>query len=225
MERQRCITVQQKKQQQPTKHHTTDAYVYKPIDYSHPKTKVGVAPSESISFMLPRDVLYKLRQEAKRKEISVNTLMTQIAKRHTDWYVAASQIGFVSVRKILIMKLLDEIRDDEKIKEIAKEVAKESNDLLLLLKKQYNTSIESALDLIESWIKESGYPYLHDTSGIDQNFHHFVIQHDMGLKWSLYLLEIYRDLFEELFNVTGVHFDMTDNTVEFTVDTGLEGGQ
>jgi hypothetical protein len=94
-----------------------------------------------------------------------------------------------------------------------------------LLKKQYNVDIESALDFIESWIKESGYPCIHDISGIEQNIHHFVIQHDMGLKWSLYLSEIYRDLFEELFNVTGVHFDMTNNTVGFTVDVGLEEGQ
>jgi hypothetical protein len=208
-----------------TKHHATDAFGHKPIDSSHPKTKISVVPSESISFRLPRNILYKLRQEAKRKEISVKTLMTQIAKQHTDWYVSEPQIGFISVRKILIMKLLDEIRDDEKIKEIAKEVAKESNDLLLFLKKQYNASMESALDFIESWIKESTYTYLHDISGIDQNIHHFVIQHDMGLKWSLYLSEICRDLFEELFNVRGVHFDMTDNTVGFTVDTGLDGRQ
>jgi hypothetical protein len=117
--------------------------------------------------------MYKLRQEAKRKEI-VSTLTTQIAKQHTDWYVNSSLPSFISVRKSMIMKLLDEIRDDEKIKEeIAREVAEDSNDLLL--KKQYNVDIESALDFIESWIKESGYPYIHDISGIEQNIHHFLL--------------------------------------------------
>jgi hypothetical protein len=208
-----------------TNNHTADAFGHKSINYSNSKTKNRIGRSESISFRLTRNILYKLRQEAKQKEISVDTLMTQIAKRHTDWYVNAGQIGFISVRKSLIMKLLDEIGEDEKIKEIAREVAKGSSDFLLLIKKQYNISIESALDFIESWIKESGYPYLHDISGVDQNIHHFVIQHDMGLKWSLYLSEIYRDLFEELFSITGVHFDMTDNTVGFTLDTGRAGGQ
>jgi hypothetical protein len=212
-------------QKKPTKHYTADASGHEPIDNYQPKTKIIADPGEGISFRLPQDILYKLRQEAKRKEISVDILMTQIAKQHTDWYVNASQIGFVSVRKSLIMKLLDEIGDKEKIREIAREVTKSSSDFLLSLKKQHNVPIESALDFIESWIKESGYPYLHDTSGLDQNIHHFVIQHDMGLKWSVYLSEIYRDLFEELFNVIGVHFDMTDNTVGFTLDTGREGGQ
>jgi hypothetical protein len=210
-------------QKKPTKHNTAaGASSYKSIDYSHSKTKTSSGPSESISFRLPRNILYKLRQEAKHKEISVDTLMTQIAKQHTEWYVNASQIGFVSVRKILIMKLLDEIRDNEKIKEIAREVARGSRDSILLLKEQYNIPIESTLDFIESWIKEAGYPYLHDISGVDQNIHHFVIQQEMGLKWSLYLSEILRNLFEELFNVTKVHFDITDNIVGFTLDTGQE---
>jgi hypothetical protein len=163
-----------------------------------------------------------LRQEAKQKEISLDTLRTHIGKQHTEWYVNASQIGFISVRKSLIMKLLDEIRDDENIKEIAREVARASSDTLLLLKEQYNIPMKSTLDFIESWIKEAGYPYIHDISGVDQNIHHFVIHQDMGLKWSLYLSEILRNLFEELFNVTKVHFEITDNIVAFTLNTGRE---
>jgi hypothetical protein len=209
----------------PTKNHTGDALGHRSIIYSNSKTKTRVGPSESISFRLPRNILYKLRQEAKQKEISADTLMTQIAKQHTDWYVNASQIGFISVRKSLIIKLLDEIKDDKKIKEIAREVAKGSSDSLLLLKEQSDIPMESALDFIEIWIKEAGYPYIHDISGIDQNIHHFVIQQDMGLKWSIYLSEIFRNLFEELLGATEVHFDITDSTVGFALDVGREGGQ
>ena len=211
-------------QMKPTRNHIPDAFGYKSINYSNSKTKNRVGPSVSISFRLTRNILYKLRQEAKQKEISVDTLMTQIAKQHTDWYVNASQIGFISVRKSLIIKLLDEIRDDKKIKEIARDVAKGSSDSLLLLKEQSDIAMESALDFIEIWIKEAGYPYIHDISGVDQNIHHFVIHQDMGLKWSLYLSEIFRNLFEGLLNATEIYFDITDNLVEFTLDTGGNGG-
>ena len=187
-----------------------------------PKLKLAVVLARASHLDCHVNILHKLRQEAKQKEISLDTLMTQIAKQHTEWYVNASQFGFISVRKSLIMKLLDEIRDDEKIKEIAREVARASRDTLLLLKEQYNIPMKSTLDFIESWIKEAGYPYIHDISGVDQNIHHFVIQQDIGLKWSLYLSEILRNLFEELFNVTKVHFEITDNIVAFTLDTGRE---
>jgi hypothetical protein len=208
-----------------TKNNTSDAFGHRSINPSNSKTKTRVGPSDSISFKLPRNIFYKLRQEAKQKEISVDTLMTQIAKQHTDWYVNASQIGFISVRKSLIIKLLNEIRDDKKIKEIAREVVKGSSDSLLSLKEQSDIPMESALDFIEIWIKEAGYPYIHDISGVDQHTHHFVIQHDMGLKWSIYLSEIFRNLFEELLNATELHFDITDNTVGFTLDTRGEEGK
>src|SRR5215212_10275852 len=198
-----------------TKNHTADAFGHKSINYSNSKTKNEIGRSGSISFRLTRNILYKLRQEAKQKEISVDTLMTQIAKQHTDWYVNAGQIGFISVRKSLIIKLLDEIRDDKKIKEIARDVAKGSSGYLLSLKEQSYIPIESALDFIEIWIKEAGYAYIH----------HIVIHQDMGLKWSLYLSEIFRNLFEELFNATEIFFDITDNLVEFTLDTGEDGGK
>ena len=85
--------------------------------------------------------------------------------------------------------------------------------------------MESALDFIEIWIKEAGYAYIHDISGVNRNIHHFVIHQDMGLKWSLYLSEIFRNLFEELFNATEIFFDITDNLVEFNLDTGEDGGK
>jgi hypothetical protein len=208
-----------------TKNHTADAFGHKTINYSNSKSKNKIGRSGSISFRLTHNILYKLRQEAKQKEISVDTLMTQIAKQHTDWYVNAGQIGFISVRKSLIIKLLDEIRDDRKIKEIARDVAKGSSGYLLSLKEQSYIPIESALDFIEIWIKEAGYAYIHDISGVNRNIHHFVIHQDMGLKWSLYLSEIFRNLFEELFNATEIFFDITDNLVEFTLDTGEDGGK
>ena len=57
---------------------------------------------------------------------------------------------------------------------------------------EYN--IESALDVIETWIKISGHPYRHEVS---YTRHSYVIQHDMGMNWSLYMAEQYRFLFEE----------------------------
>jgi hypothetical protein len=211
-------------QNRPTKYYSNDASSNKSINYSHPKNKTTSGSGQSISFRLPRNILYKLQQEAKQKEISVDILMTRIAKKHTEWHVNASQIGFISVRKTLIMKLLDEINDDERIKEIAREVARGSRDSLLLLREKYNISIGPALDFIESWIKEAGYPYVHDISGVDHNIHHFVIYQDMGLKWSLYLSEIFRNLFEELFKITKVHINITDNIVGFILDTGGDWG-
>ena len=44
------------------------------------------------------------------------------------------------------------------------------------------------------------------------------IQHDMGKNWSLYLTELFRNLFEE-FGLKRVEFDLTHNSLDFIVDT------
>ena len=47
----------------------------------------------------------------------------------------------------------------------------------------------------------------------------YVIQHDMGIKWSIYLASIYQFLFEELRkDKRRIEFEKTENTVAFTVD-------
>ena len=158
-------------------------------------------------------ILDKLRREAEQKDISVNTLVSHLIRRHIDWHSNAAKAGFVNVRRGLLIDLINRLPEKE-ISLIAKYTAKkETKDFVLLLRSEYN--IESALDVIETWIKISGHPYRHEVS---YNRHSYVIQHDMGMNWSLYMAEQYRFLFEE-FGLRRVEFDVNDNTLDFVVDT------
>lgn len=177
--------------------------------------------TESITFRLESEILYSLRQEAKRKDVTVNTLVSQIAKQHTNWHSIAAQAGFISVRKPLMIRLL-ESQNDEQIKLLAKHVAQSSNkDFILMLRRKYN--IHSALDMIETWISASGYSYIHNLEdlGYSNRLHTFIVQHQMGMKWSLYLSELYKNLFEE-FGVRDSQFDMTDSTLAFEIVVAIE---
>jgi predicted DNA-binding ribbon-helix-helix protein len=177
--------------------------------------------TESITFRLESQILDNLRQEAKRKDVSVNTLVSQIARQHTSWHSMAAQAGFISVRKPLITKLL-EGRDDEQIRLIARYVAESSNkDFILMLRMKYN--IHSALDVIETWVRISGYSYTHNIEDLDYSnrAHTFLIHHDTGRNWSLYLAELYKNLFEE-FEVRNAQFELTDTTLVFEVVVSTE---
>ena len=100
------------------------------------------------------------------------------------------KLGFISVRRELIVKLMEKLLEQE-ISSIVEYIAKTSNkDFIMMLRNQYN--IESALDLIETWIRISGYPYRHEVDGDNTNnnnnyttIHSYILQHDMGRKWSL----------------------------------------
>ncbi len=169
--------------------------------------------SESITFRLDSTILNKLHHEAEQKDISVNTLVSHIIRRHIDWHSNAAKAGFVTVRRGLLSFLISRLPQKE-ISSIAEYIAKnETKDFVLLLRNEYN--IESALDVIETWIKISGHPYRHE---VNYTRHSYVIQHDMGRNWSLYMAEQYRFLFEE-FGLKRVEFDINNNTLDFVVDT------
>jgi predicted transcriptional regulator len=176
------------------------------------KVKKQQHQSQSITFRLDSTILNKLHHEAKQKDISVNTLVSHIIRRHIDWHSNAAKAGFVTVRRGLLSNLINRLPEKE-ISSIAEYIAKnETKDFVLLLRNEYN--IESALDVIETWIKISGYAYRHE---VNYTRHSYVIQHDMGKNWSLYMAELYRFLFEE-FGLKKVEFDLNHNSLYFIVD-------
>ncbi len=176
------------------------------------KTRKSKRDTESITFRLDLNILKALRSEAGQKDISMNTLVNQIIKQHIMWHRNASKAGFVATRKSFLAKIIDSI-SEEKISTISNEVAtRETKDFVLLLRNEY--SIETALSVAESWIKNSGFAFRHENT---EALHSYVIQHDMGKKMSIYFAEFYRNLFND-FGISNMQFDLTEKSIMFVVD-------
>jgi hypothetical protein len=157
------------------------------------KVKQQQHQSERFTFRLDSTILNQLHH------ISVNTLVRRIY-----WHSNAAK----AVRR----GFLSNLPENEISSIVEYEAKNETKDFVLLLRNEFN--IESALDVIETWIKISGYPYRHE---VNYARHSYVMQHDMGQNWSLYMAELYRFLFEE-FGLKRVEFDIDNNTLDFVVD-------
>jgi len=172
--------------------------------------------SESVTFRIESKALEKLRREAEQKDISTNTLVNKLIKDHLNWHSTAAKAGFISLRRPFVSKVIKYLPEQEIIS-LAEYVAKNANkDSLLLMRNDY--SIKSALDLLESWIKISEYPYRHDETSNGNNKHSYVIQHDMGIKVSIYFATLLQFLFEELGQYERIEFDRTENSLAFSID-------
>ncbi|MFZ0345124.1 MAG: hypothetical protein WAL24_08185, partial [Nitrososphaeraceae archaeon] len=79
--------------------------------------------SETTTFRFDSETMKSLRQEAKQKDISTNTLLNQIVKEHLKWHVNASNAGFIAVRRLLITSLISHLSEQEIIS-VAENVAK-----------------------------------------------------------------------------------------------------
>jgi hypothetical protein len=172
----------------------------------------GPIPSGNVTLRFDGQILDSLRKEAEQKRISLNTLASQIFKTHTEFSGAAAKAGMVSFPKNLLVRLMNKLSEDE-VKQLSQEIAKnEMKDTLLMIKRSY--TIEAFVDLIESWIRVSGFSYTHDVSG---STHYFAIQHEMGKRWSVYHAELFKYVFSDL-GAKWADFETTENTVTFNVE-------
>ena len=187
--------------------------------------------SEGITFRVPSDIASKLRQDAEKKQISLNTLANQVLKEHIEWHNDAKLSDLTYLSKSLFSTILNEVTE-ERITNIAEEYVKsEYKDFVLLIKDKFN--IETVLEIKENWARVSGFPYRYEkiNTNIDNTVynnnqkettkivtaHHFTIQHDMGPKYSLLLKQIDKFLFEYNFHVK-IHSETTDNTYISTIE-------
>jgi hypothetical protein len=171
--------------------------------------------TETITLRLEKKILTRLRRESEQNQTSLNTLANQIFKEHIDWHSKASKAGYVPLLKPVIIKLLDRLSEEEVIR-VAEEVNKDMfKDVMLLMRDE--TDLVSTLNHIEIWIKMSGFPYKVELDE-DKEIYSYVLQHDMGKKFSLLLAARARVILERL-GKRG-NFVITDNTIVLKVDVG-----
>jgi hypothetical protein len=170
------------------------------------------------TFRLNKDLLDGLKEEAEQKRTSLNTLVSQILQAHAEYYTFASKGGLISMPKTLLVRVMDKLGEQEVI-QLSEHIAKnELKDTILLMKNNYTA--DSIMDFVESWTRAGGFPYRHHLENRDKgkaaSTHSFVMQHDMGERWSLYFVELFRFAFEQL----GIKMDFqhTSNTVSFQVE-------
>ena len=170
------------------------------------------ANSGSVTLRFDSRMLDELRKESEHRRISLNTLATQIFRTHSEYVAMSAKAGMVSFHKSLLIRLMERLPEDE-IAKLSEYIAKnEMKDTILLIKKRYDAA--AFVDFIEAWSRVSGFEYRHDVS---DNTHSFVIQHDMGRRWSVYIANLIRHVFSDI-GAKWVDFQSTDNTVTFNVD-------
>jgi hypothetical protein len=160
--------------------------VQKKSSRNHLKTR-------SMSFRISEDVAYEFETNAQQKNINHNTLLTQIMKHHSGYDGNAGSAGLVAFPRSMLVKLMDGCTE-EKIISMALHTSQDvMTDIMAILQKEY--TVESFLDVIESWARTSNIPFRHDVMGA---LNTCVVQHNMGKNWSLYLGHLYKNVIEEL---------------------------
>ncbi len=166
--------------------------------------------SRSITFRLDSYVLDELQNEANNNEISLNVLVNQVLRKYVEWERYENKLGMMPVPKVMLSSLINETMilaqdkgiiiepyRDELIKYSAKKAYQSIKDSVLFMKKKFD--LWSVLGVLQEYMKVSG--IISDHKIEDSRRHVFVIQHDLGLHWSLFAKELLSLVFSELANV------------------------
>jgi hypothetical protein len=154
--------------------------------------------SINLSCRIEKKIYDELVEDAKRKGISLNSLMSSITKHHVTWKRYADEIGFVPITKRMIGKIFKGL-DNEAIEKIAFDLGGTVPRELLFLTYD-EMEFENFMQILEinalrfgavKHTRENGVHVLNIHHGINKNFSHFLacahqrMADDLSLKMTL----------------------------------------
>ena len=179
----------------------------------HPPKK---EKTRSITYRLPTKIVDELETEAMQKNISHNVLVKQILEKYVQWERFSDKIGFVPVPKGILNALGDDL-DGKDIDEIIKVVQPIIKDTCMFMKGGYD--LKRCIETLEDYMRASGMKSDHRIEG---NVHHFIVQHDMGQKWSVFTEQLLTEIFRSFLPDKSIKFQTTDSTVITTISLGSD---
>ena len=88
-------------------------------------------------------------------------------------------------------------------------------DNVMFMKGGYD--LKRCIETLEDYMKASGMKSDHRVEGA---LHHFIIQHDLGMKWSVFTEQLLTQVFHSFLPDQNLKFQTTDTTVILTIALG-----
>ena len=172
--------------------------------------------TDTISYRLPSKLLDDLETEAREKNISQNVLVKQILMKYVSWERFASKMGLIPVPQRILESLGGDMSHQDVLK-IIDALFETIKDSVMLMKGGYD--LKRTIETLEDYMRSSGMESDHRIEG---DLHHFIIQHKMGMQWSIFTELLLRRVFTEFEKENGLTFQTTESTVIATIPLGSD---
>ncbi len=179
----------------------------------HPPKK---ETTRSITYRLPAKVVEELETEAMQKNISHNVLVKQILEKYLVWDRFADKIGIIPVPK-KILEVMGQNFDWVQINQVIESIKPVIKESVLFMKGSYD--LKRCIETLEDYMRASGMLSDHRVEG---SVHHFVIQHQLGVKWSLFTEQLLKEIFAEFLPNQKLKCQTTESTVIATISLGSD---
>ena len=163
------------------------------------------------TFLLDKDSIVRLQKLARDEAIPESILVDQMLVQYLATRATSSLSEYIPIRKILLTRLLEKFSETE-VTAIAKDLAKiATKKLIQRLRQDYH--IVSSVGVVDALVRISNLKYKYE---VNYGIHKFTIDHNLGIKWSLYLYEIYSSVLRQ-FRFKKIEIEYTKNQITFTI--------
>lgn len=165
----------------------------------------------NISARIDEETRDIMEMESDLNHTNFNALLNKILRRHVQWDRFTREIGMIYVNKSAFRNILSKV-DDEDLRLIASSTCRSAlRDAVIFLKK--NMTLQTMTETIDLWLSSSGIPHRHMPNDKGEKY---IVQHDMGAKYSLYLQTALSALFSEIGCIM-TNVNTSDNNLVFEI--------
>jgi hypothetical protein len=164
--------------------------------------------TETITFRLPSFLIDELRKDAELEQVSLNSAVTRIFSNHIQWERYERKVGLLPMTKPFLKEALNQMTD-EQIINLAHKIEKESFKNILRFMKE-NIELDDFLKFLRTWLTAS---WMQHNITIRNDSYRFNIQHDLGIKWSLYVKTLVSELCQDVLGGKAVDIKIDDNLI------------
>jgi hypothetical protein len=151
--------------------------------------------TETITFRLPSNLIDGLRKEAESDRISLNSLVTKIFANHIQWEKYERKVGLLPMTRTFLKEVVNQL-SEEQIASMAQRTEKETFKNILTFMRESH-SIEDFIFILRTWLNVS---WMQHNIEQKDGYYRFHIQHDLGIKWSIYVKILVSELSEDILN-------------------------
>ncbi len=150
----------------------------------------------TVTFRIDKSVLDKIRREATRHNVSLNSFLNQILKEFTEWDMFMPDAGSIPVAKPIVVQMFQKLTKDE-IQNLATKIGKNAiEDMVIFMKGSMD--LDSFLKWLEVRMKNCSVDINHI---VEKNKHTYIMKHELGENWALYNKTMLETIFKELFEI------------------------
>jgi hypothetical protein len=164
------------------------------------------------SFRLRQDVLKSLEAEARKRGVTLSSLVNKILENYMTSEIYFEELGFMLMSKGFLRKTFNEVTEKR-----AEDLGK---DLGLTVAKEYvayffpEVNTDSLIKFLELWFKR----FQSFSHRMDNNRHYFTINHEININFSIILRAMLEGIIEPIAKRTVSFRELTPNTIAFSFE-------